>query len=90
MASSEEHLARAVDEALEPAWPHERRRALRRWNCSTMGRVAAGLLALWSLVFVLHVMVGLTMPWTFYGFMGTMMTVGAFRQEEGREHLRKG
>ncbi len=32
MATSEEHLARAVDEALDPAWPHERRRALRRWS----------------------------------------------------------
>ncbi len=85
MATSEEQLAQAVDEALEP----ERRRALRRWSYATLGRVAGGLLGLWALVFAIHILVGLTMPWTFYGFMGAMMTRAAFGQEEGREHLRR-
>jgi len=89
MATSEEHLARAVDEALDPIWGRERRWALRRWNFSTAARVAGGFLGLWALVFVLHVMIGLTMPWTFYGFMGVTMTVAASGQEEGREHLRR-
>jgi acyl-CoA synthetase (AMP-forming)/AMP-acid ligase II len=85
MATSEEHLGQAVDEVLDPAWPDERRRALRRWSYSTVGRVAAGLLALWAFGLI----IGLTLPWTFYGFMGLMMTSAAFSQEEGREHLRR-
>jgi hypothetical protein len=85
MATSEEQVARAVDEVLDPAWPNERRRALRRWSYSTIGRVAVGLVALW----VFGVIVGMTLPWTFYGVMGLMMTSAAFCQEEGREHLRR-
>jgi len=88
MALAEDHLRRAVDEALEPAWPRERRRALQRWAWSTAGRVATGLVALCALGLVLHLMFGLTLPWVFYGFMGTLMAVLAFSQSEGREHLR--
>jgi len=79
MATFEEQLALAVDEALEP----ERRRALRRWNYSTVGRVACPLLALW----VLGSVTGMRLPWTFFVFMGAMMTKAAFAQTEGREHL---
>jgi hypothetical protein len=89
MATSEEHVAQAVDEVLDPAWPDERRRALWRWSYATIGRVAAGLLGLWALGFVMHLMVGLTLPWVFYGFMAVMMIMAAFSQEEGREHLRR-
>jgi len=89
MATSGEHVAQAVDEVLEPAWPDECRRALRRWSYATIGRVTGGLLGLWALEFVMHLMVGLTLPWIFYGFMGVMMTSAAFSQEEGRGHLRR-
>jgi len=85
MATSEGHLAQAVDEALEP----ERRRALRRWACATAGRVAVGLSALWAMALGLQHAVGLTLPWTFFGFMGSMMAALAFSQSEGRDHLRK-
>ena len=88
MALSEDHLRRAVDETLEPAWPHERRRALQRWAWSTAGRVAVGLVALSSLGLALRVMFGMTLPWVFYGFMGALMAALAFAQSEGREHLR--
>jgi len=50
------------------------------------GRWPAGL---WALGFVMHLMVGLTLPWIFYGFMGLLMTGAAFSQEEGRGHLRR-
>ena len=85
MATSEEHLAQAVDEALAPAWPHEHRRAIRRWRYATAGRVAGALLALWALGAV----VGMRLPWTFFGFMGVIMAMAAFSQTEGREHLRQ-
>ena len=90
MATSEDHLAQAVDEVLDPAWPDERRRALRRWSYATIGRVAGGLLGLWALGFVLGLVAGLTLPWTFFAFMGVMMTGAAFSQDEGREHLHRG
>jgi len=85
MADSEEHLARAVDEVLDPAWIDERRRALRRWSYSTIGRVAIGMLALW----VFDLLIGMALPWVFFVFMAVLMTGSAFSQEEGREHLRQ-
>ncbi len=45
MAVSEELLRRAVDEILEPAWPHERRRAARRLSYQTLTRIMGGFLA---------------------------------------------
>jgi hypothetical protein len=88
MALSEDHIQRAVDEALEPAWPHERHRALQRWRWATAGRITAGLATLFALGLALRLMFGMTLPWVFYGFMGALMTVLAFSQSEGREHLR--
>ena len=49
MAVSEELLRHAVDEILEPAWPHERRRAARRLSYQTFSRIMGGFLALWGL-----------------------------------------
>jgi len=89
MASSDEQLAQAVDAVLTPAWPDARRRALRRRSCATIGRVAGGLVGLWALGLVAHLVVGLTLPWIFFGCMGAMMTLAAFSQQEGREHLRR-
>lgn len=89
MVTSEEHLAGAVDEVLDPAWEDERRRAVRRWAYCTAERVAGGLLALWALGLVMHFIVGLTVPWMSFGFMGVLMAVLAFSQSEGRTHLRK-
>jgi hypothetical protein len=80
---TQDHVRRIVDEALDPAWKHERQRALRRWVVSTVARVATGLLVLWVVGSVLH------LPWTFLGFMGFLMTALAFSQTEGRDHLRR-
>jgi hypothetical protein len=89
MAIPEDHIREAVDEALGPAWPHERRRAIRRWVISTAGRVVGGLLVLWAIGFVVHLVAGMTLPWVFFVFVGFMMTILAFSQPEGREHLRQ-
>ena len=89
MATSDEHLAQAVDEALDPAWPVERRLALRRWRYATAGRVAVAMAALWALGLGMRVVVGTMLPWTFFAVIGALMTLAAFRQEEGREHFRE-
>ena len=88
MASSERDVRRAVDEALDRAWAHERRRALQRWRLSTAARVAFGLLVLLVLDLVMRLMFDMTLPWAFFGIMGTLMATLAFSQTEGREHLR--
>ena len=64
-----ERIDQAVDDILERAWTRERRRALRRWRLETGVRLAAGLLALGTMCFVLRLVVGLALPWTFFGFM---------------------
>jgi hypothetical protein len=89
MATSDEHLAHAVDEALDPVWPFERRLALRRWRLATAARVAIAMAALWGLGLGMRIVVGMALPWTFFAFIGAMMTLAAFHQEEGREHLRE-
>jgi hypothetical protein len=43
---------------------------------------------LWALGFVTFLMIGSALPWTFFVFMGFLMTVAAFHETEGREHLR--
>jgi hypothetical protein len=56
MAISEEHLRRAVDDVLEPAWLRERQRAARRLFSSTLGRVVGALLVLWVLALVVYLL----------------------------------
>jgi len=58
MAISEEHLRRAVDDVLEPAWPWEYRRAARRLHSSTLGRLTGALLVLWVLALVVYLLTG--------------------------------
>jgi hypothetical protein len=90
VSMSGERIEQAVDDILEPAWVRERRRALRRWRFETGVRLGAGLLPLWAMCLVLRLVVGVTMPWIFLGFMTALMTGAAFSQMDGREHLRNG
>jgi hypothetical protein len=62
---------------------------MRRWTFETGIRLVAGLLALWSMCLVLRLLVGLTMPWTFFAFTTALMAGAAFSQKDGREHLRQ-
>jgi hypothetical protein len=90
MASSEEHLRHAVDEILEPAWPRERRRALRRVARSMLGRFAGGVLALWTLALVVHVIVGPPFPLLAFGLTTLLATaVVVLCDLEDRSHLRR-
>ncbi len=82
-----ERIDQAVDDILEGAWARERRRALRRWRFETALRLAAGLMALGTMCLVLRLVVGLTLPWAFFGFMTVLMAGAAFSQTDGREHL---
>jgi hypothetical protein len=86
----EDQLTKSVEDVLAPAWARERRRALRHWAWPTAARVAGGLLCLWVLGLVLYLVFGLILRWTFFGFIGLLMTGAAFSQTEGREHLREG
>ena len=70
MSLSDEDLREAVDEVLEAAWPHERRRARTRWNRGTLGRIAGGLVVLVALPLTLQLTAGFSLPWVFYAFIG--------------------
>jgi hypothetical protein len=86
---SEEHLRRAVDEALEPVWPNERRRASRRLVLSTLGRAALGVLGFWGLAVGVYLLVGAVFPWTFYAFIGGLTVVAALHDARDPDHLRR-
>jgi hypothetical protein len=78
----------SLEEVLGSAWRRERRRALRKWAFATAARVLTALGALWALSFLLFVVFGMSLPWTFFALIGVLMSAGAFSQKEGREHLR--
>jgi hypothetical protein len=90
MPVSEEHIRRSVDEALEPAWPSEHRRAARRWLYSTLARAALGTLGFWSLALLIQLLVGLAFPWMFYAFIGGLTTMAALCDARDPDHLRRG
>ncbi len=89
MAVFEEDLRQAVDNVLEPAWPRERRRALRRLGCSMLGRLAGGLAVLWVLAFLVRLVTGVTVPWVAFGFITFLATVVALPEPGDRSHLRR-
>ncbi len=85
---SEEQLRRAVDEALEPVWPNERRRASRRLVLSTLGRAALGILGFYGLALAVYLFIGVVFPLTFYAFIGGLTVVAALHEARDPEHLR--
>lgn len=87
MSGSEEHLRQAVDDVLEAAWPDERRRASRQLVASTVWRAVCGVLAFWAMGVALAAF-GLTLPWTFYAFIGGLTLVVALHEARDPEHLR--
>ncbi len=90
MATSEEQLARAVDEVLEPVWAHERRRGIRRLAYTTLGRITVGLLTMWVVAMGAHLVVRESFPWVFFGvitFLGT--TIAALMNLDGSAHLQR-
>jgi hypothetical protein len=89
MAVSEEHLRRAVDEVLEPAWPRERRRAAKRLGYRTLGRIAGGCLALWGLGFLVHLLVGGHFPWVFFGVITLLASIAASITQADTSYLRR-
>jgi len=90
MPGNEDYLRSAVDEVLEPAWPRERRRALRRLAGSVLGRLAGGVLAMWALALVVHLVIGPPFPWVAFGLVTLLATaVVAFCDLEDHSHLRR-
>lgn len=89
MDASEEHLCRAVDEVLEPAWPAARRRASRRLVRSSFTRAAIGMIIILAFALVLRSVVGLQVPWVFFAFMGLLAFLAALPDSPARAHLQR-
>lgn len=82
------HLRRSADEILGAAWPKERRRAALRLEVSVLWRIALFVVMLLILGVAVHVMFGLTLPWTFYVFTTGLAFVCARPGADERTHLR--
>lgn len=86
--SADEDLRGAVDDVLEEAWPDELRRARRRWNLGTLGRIAGGLFVFFGLSLIVQLITGFSFPWTFYAFIGGMTISAGVREGRDPDHLR--
>jgi len=90
MDSSEEYLARAADEVIEPAWVRERRRIVRALALSTVGRIAMGLAVMWVVAFGAHLLVHEDFPWVYFvviTLLGT--TIAALMNMDGSAHIQR-
>jgi len=74
MDTFEEQLARAVDEVLDPVWPRERRRGIRRLTYTTLGRIAVGLLTMWAVAIVAHLVAPESFPWVYFAVITILGT----------------
>jgi hypothetical protein len=86
MSDAEDHLHRAVDEVLEPAFPREQRRVAWRSTARALGRVAGLLLGVWIMGLVARLLFGLVLPWTFFALLALISTGVVLHQS--RESLR--
>jgi hypothetical protein len=89
MSGPDEDLQDAVDDVLESVWPNERRRGRTRWNLATLGRIAGGLAGFFGMSLMLYWVAGVSLPWSFYGFIGAMTISGGVREGRYPEHLRE-
>ena len=89
MPDSDDHLRRAVDDVLEPAWPGERRRAARRRHRSTLVRTIVGLLGFWGLGLAAALVTGRMLPWTFFVCIAGLTIGAGFHDARNPEHLRR-
>ena len=89
MAVSDELLRHAVDSVLEPVWARERRRAAQRLRYATLARIIGGFLALWSLGFATHLIVGGSFPWMFFGVIALLASIAVFTSQSDWSHLRR-
>ncbi len=87
MPVAEDDLGRAVEQVLGPAWPHERRRASRRFLRSTLLRAGGGALGFWSLAGGLRVM-GMPIPWVLYPGIAALTVAAALLEARDPDHLR--
>ena len=89
MNPSDEHLRRAVDEALEPAWPRVRRSVVARTAAVEMCRVAGFVLAIGAMVAFVRVGIGAAIPWSFLAFIGSLAAFAVLHGIRTGSHLRR-
>ena len=77
MVTSEEHLAQAVDEVLEPARSREHGRASRKLGYRTLGQGALGLAVFWAVAIVADLIAGVNIPWVLLAVMTVLGTAVA-------------
>jgi hypothetical protein len=88
MSVSDDNLRGAVDEVLEAAWPDELRRARRRWNLGTLGRIAGGLFGFCGILLIAQLILGFRFPWAFCALIGGLTVSAAVGEARDPDHLR--
>lgn len=89
MPVSDEELKGQVDEVLDPIWPRERRRALRRTFSASLIRWAVGMVAIAGLALVMHFAFGLILPWFFFLGIGLIAGIAVLPDPGEQGHLRR-
>lgn len=89
MTVSDEELRQRVDAVLEPAWAHERRRALWRTAGGSALRWAIGMAAIAVLALSMRFAFGMVLPWFFFLGIGLLAGIAVLPDPGDQGHLRK-
>lgn len=89
MTISEQQLRRQVDQALDPVWPRERRRAWRRAALKETGHWALGMAAIAGIAVGVYLVFGIMVPWMFFVVIGILAAIAVLPDPNEQSHLKR-
>ena len=89
MSVSEQELRQQVNQALDPVWPTERRRAWRRAALKETGHWALGMAAVAALALGVYLVFGIMVPWVFFVVIGGLAAIAVLPGPDDQPHLKR-
>jgi predicted PurR-regulated permease PerM len=89
VAVSEQQLRQQVDDALDPVWPRERRRAWRRAALKETGHWLLGMAAIAALAVGVYLVFGIMVPWIFFVVIGILAAIAVLPDPDDQPHLKR-